>query len=350
MTKPNCFIVLTPGFPAHNGETSVLPFAQSFVHSFCKNYPELKLIVISFQYPYKAVTYTWHEAEVIALSGSNKGGLSRRITWLKALNTIRLLKKQYQVKGIFSFWLSECALVGQYANRLFGLKQYSWLIGQDAKPDNKVLKHLTLNEQTVVAMSINLVHQLQSHYTAPNIPIIPLGINPYYFDEIQPAPVYYDILGVGSLIKLKNYTLFIQLISELKTEFPFIKTAIIGDGPEQNALQAMIEQLELRNHVALIGALPHQAVVAYMKASNIFLHTSSYEGQATVFVESLYCGMKVICFDVGRLHSNENMFVCNDEAAMLETLRIQLQAQEQRKSILVQSMDDTVKQVMALYS
>jgi glycosyltransferase involved in cell wall biosynthesis len=86
-----------------------------------------------------------------------------------------------------------------------------------------------------------------------------------------------------------------------------------------------------------------------MKASSIFLHTSSYEGQATVFVEALYCGMQVVCFDVGRQHSDENMFVCKDKNEMLQKLELLLLEKQERKQILLQSMDDTVEQVMALY-
>jgi glycosyltransferase involved in cell wall biosynthesis len=349
MQKASCFIILSPGFAANESDSTVLPFSQSFVLSFRKLYPELKLIVISFQYPYTSKVYSWNGVTVMPLAGSNKAGLQRLFTWIRAMKAIYKIKKEYQVKGIFSFWLAECALVGQYASRLFKIKQVSWIIGQDAKPTNKVLKWLKLNKGTIVSMSPNLVEQLNKRYPIDGIKVIPLGVNQDYFDAIPAKEIGYDILGVGSLIELKNYKQFVKLIASIKQFYPNIKTAIIGAGPEENELQQLIEQEGLQQNVVLRGLLKHEEVVACMKSSNIFLHTSSYEGQATVFVEALYCGMKVICFDVGRLHSNENMFVCINSDDMLNYLKSVLDSKGSRKNILVRSMDDTVKEIIALY-
>jgi glycosyltransferase involved in cell wall biosynthesis len=350
MQKPPCFIILSPGFAANESDSTVLPFSQSFVLSFRKLYPELKLFVISFQYPYRSQSYLWNGATVIPLEGKNKAGFSRILTWIKAMRTIYTIKKAHQVKGMFSFWLAECALVGQYASRLFKIRQYSWICGQDVKPSNKVLKWLRLNKETIVSMSPNLIEQLNSNYSVANIKVIPSGISQDYFDAIPTGENGYDILGVGSLIELKNYKLFVEMIALLKQLYPNIKTAIIGAGPEEKELQQLIEQEGLQNNVELKGLLKHQDAIACMKASHVFLHTSSYEGQAAVFVEALYCGMQVVCFDVGRLHSDENMFVCRNNDEMLDVVKNLLAKERtERKNILVRSMDDTVKEVVALY-
>lgn len=350
MQKNPCFIILSPGFAADENDNTVLPFAQSFVLSFRKLYPGVKLIVISFQYPYVAKAYLWHGATIIPLAGKNKAGLLRLFTWTRAIRTIYTIRKQYLIKGMFSFWLAECALVGQYASRLFSIQQYSWICGQDAKPTNKLLKWLKLNKGTIVSMSPHLTEQLNKSYPVTGIKVIPLGINPDHFDTVPPVQDGYNVLGVGSLIELKNYRLFVEIIASLKEQFPSIRTAIVGGGPQENELRQLIEQKGLQENLYLKGMLKHEEVIALMKASSIFLHTSSYEGQATVFVEALYCGMEVVCFDVGRLHSNENMVVCKDRYEMEATIKQSLRDKKERKQVLVQSMDDTVKEIVALYS
>lgn len=351
MQKTPCFIILSPGFAANEEDSTVLPFAQSFVLSFRKLYPEIKLFIIGFQYPHKAKKYTWNGAEVIALGGADKSGLSRKMTWLKAILTTYKIRRQYQVIGLFSFGLAECALVGQYASRLYKAKQFSWIIGQDAKPTNKILKWLKISKETIVSMSPNLVKQLNKFYVAPDIKVIPSGINQGYFDAISAIEDRYDILGVGSLIQLKNYELFIHLVACLKQFHPNIKSAIIGGGPERNKLQQLIEEKGLQTNVELKGLFKHEEVVAYMKSSNIFLHTSSYEGQAAVFVEALYCGMDIVCFDVGRLHSNENMFVCQNDEEMQNVLqKLLVNNKQEKKSILIKSIDDTVWEIMNLFN
>lgn len=348
--KPACFIILTPGFAANENDSSTLPFAQSFVLSFKKLYPQIKLIIISFQYPYSTVEYYWNNVQVIPLGGANRAGLHRKFIWLKAFLVITRLHYTYTIKGMFSFWLTECALVGQYAAKFYKINQISWMLGQDAKPTNKLLKLLNLNKNTVIALSPNLITELSRSFPVKEIQVIPSGINTKYFDAISANIIGYDILGVGSLIELKNYTLFIELIAALKESKPNIKAAIIGSGPKEKELLIEINEKGLQKNIALKGLLSHQTVISIMKASGIFLHTSNYEGQAAVFGEALYCGMQVVSFDVGRLHSNENMFVCENRDKMFKVLT-QILAIEtvERKQILLQSMDDTVEQVINLF-
>ena len=45
-------IILTPGFPQSETDSTCLPMQQSFVRTLTENYPQLKIIILSFQYPY----------------------------------------------------------------------------------------------------------------------------------------------------------------------------------------------------------------------------------------------------------------------------------------------------------
>ena len=100
-----------------------------------------------------------------------------------------------------------------------------------------------------------------------------------------------DILGVGGLIPLKNYQLFIRLIKSILPDFPNLKAVIIGEGKERKIIEQMIEEWNLSEHISLTGMLPRHEVLNYMNRSRIFLHPSTYESFGFVFSEALYSGM-----------------------------------------------------------
>ncbi|NNU33983.1 hypothetical protein HK413_07125 [Mucilaginibacter sp. S1162] len=73
-------IILTPGFPKDEKDTARLPDRQIFVRILNETYPDLNIVVITFQYPSEAAEYSWNGIKVIALGGKNKSGFYRRLT------------------------------------------------------------------------------------------------------------------------------------------------------------------------------------------------------------------------------------------------------------------------------
>src|SRR3982750_1217603 len=101
-------IILTPGFPADEMDTTCLPPQQVFVHSLHRLHPETEIILISFQYPYQQKEYEWHGVKVISFGGKNKGGLSRRLLWKRVHKKLRDIHQQKKITAILSFWYGEC--------------------------------------------------------------------------------------------------------------------------------------------------------------------------------------------------------------------------------------------------
>src|ERR1019366_9114474 len=72
----------------------------------------------------------------------------------------------------------------------------------------------------------------------------------------------------------------------------------IGDGPERTALEAYAQET---NHGAVhfTGALPHAQTLAYMKAADVFVLNSTYEGLSHVLIEALLLGKPIVASDAG---------------------------------------------------
>jgi glycosyltransferase involved in cell wall biosynthesis len=86
-----------------------------------------------------------------------------------------------------------------------------------------------------------------------------------------------------------------------------------------------------------------------MYQSKIFLHTSTYESQGYVFLEALYCGLTVVCFDVGLVEQSNKMIVCANKEEMLEKLEILLKGKPDDKPTLMKSINETVTEFQKLY-
>ena len=72
---------------------------------------------------------------------------------------------------------------------------------------------------------------------------------------------------------------------------------IIGDGPDRNSYEEMIQKYGVQNDFFLIGELKnsHQ----YMKGFDVFTLSSRYEGVSISLIEALYAEIPILASNVG---------------------------------------------------
>src|SRR6266446_3437228 len=204
-------IILTPGFPQDENDTTCIPFLQQFALSTRKLFPSLQLTVLAFQYPYQRKEYEWHGVRVVAFGGANRRRLLRLFTWRRVWGQLNRLTRDANTLGIFSVWMSECALIGKYYCKAKRLKHYSWLVGQDARESNRYIKRIRPDGNQVIAFSDFAQEQLWRNFGVRAFCVACNGINPESFPALNTNARRNDILGAGSLIKLKNYSLFVEM-------------------------------------------------------------------------------------------------------------------------------------------
>jgi glycosyltransferase involved in cell wall biosynthesis len=344
------FIILTPGFPRDEDDTTCIPWLQEFALSVKKLFPSLRLTIVAFQYPFEAKDYRWHGIRVIAIGGGNRAKLCRLLTWRKVWSRLNRLTREKKTAGVLSVWLNECALVGKYYCRARGPRHFMWLVGQDARESNRYINRIKPDGNQVIAFSDFLREELTRNFGITPFCVACNGINPAAFPELNADARPYDLVGVGSLIKLKNYSAFVDLAHRLKSRCPSLRAAIAGDGPERAALEAQIERLGLKQHVRLLGSIPHPQALQLMNNSKVFLHPSTYEGNSTVLAEALYAGCQAVSFQGLSRSPVENLRVCENEEQMLRALEELLTGPAWPvKRVLFNSMDDTARKIMSLY-
>jgi glycosyltransferase involved in cell wall biosynthesis len=342
-------IILIPGFPKDEEDTTCLPMQQSFVKLVKEIYPDLHIIVLSFQYPYFKKKYTWFNIPVTSFDGRNKNGLPRLLLRQKLYKTLKEYHSSLNVIGLLSFWYGECAWVGKRFADKYDLRHYCWIMGQDAKKENNYPRRLQSKASELIALSDFLQNEFEkNHGTRPQY-IIPPGT-----DCIQSAntPVrkVIDIIAAGSLIPLKQYEIFVGIIAEIKKQMPGLKAMLIGDGPEKNKLKTLIAGYGLESTITLTGELPHPEVLKMMGMAKVFLHPSSYEGFSGVCLEALQAGCHVISSCRAMKNEIEQWHIVTSKKEMKDkAVEILQHPNAAFKPVATFKMEDTVKKIMGLF-
>lgn len=305
-------VFLTPGFAQNEQDTTTISAIQEYIIALQKEQPDLKITIIAFQFPFTTKTYNWNNCTVIPLNGENKK--HKKIhTWNKAYQTLKKVNKVNPISTIHSFWLGECAFVGNLFSNKFNLKHICTVMGQDVKKKNLYLKLLSIQKMNLVCISSFQQQQflkIQSHQPK----IISWGIDPARFTNSSTKTI--DIIGVGSLIPLKNYALFIDIIFEINKINP-IQVLLIGDGVEKEQLQEKINHLKLENTITLTGKLPYSETLENISKAKILLHTSNYEGFGMVFAEALQSKTLIVSKNVGCAFPSENWLIGETKEEMI---------------------------------
>jgi len=293
--RDKTLVILSPGFPKDETDSTCIPPQQVFVRNLKLQFPTLNIVVLAFEYPFHSAHYLWNGVTVISFGGKNSGGITRLSNWLRVWLTLRRLKKQYQLLGLLSFWMGDCAFIANAFAKKNNLKHFCWILGQDAKPGNKYFRWTKPDGKSLIALSDFISKEVKNNYSVTPAHVIPVGVDPCLFSDV-PVKRDIDILGAGSLIPLKLFSLLINMVSTLHIYFPDIRAVICGDGPERELLSMLIKDYQLEKNIELTGELPHASVLDLMQRTKVFAHPSSYEGLGMVCLEALHAGAQVVSF------------------------------------------------------
>jgi glycosyltransferase involved in cell wall biosynthesis len=346
MDKDLAFIILTPGFAASESDSTCLPMQQHFVKTLGALHPHIDIIILSFQYPYEEKTYQWCGCTVISFNGQNKGGLKKLLTRQKVNKTLTEIQSKKKIIGLLSFWLGECALVGQKFGAKKNIKHRCWLLGQDARPGNSYVKTINPSADSLFALSEFLQEEFYRNYGIRPANVVFPGMQAMVTNETARN---IDIIGIGSLIALKQFEIFVETVAGLRKEFPLIKAYLVGSGPEKARLEQLVEQFGMSPNIVLTGELPYDQVLKLLQRSKILLHPSRYEGFSGVCMEALAAGAHVISFCRAMNKEVDQWHIVNTKEEMLQKATELLSKPLSNKPVSIRSMEDTVRQMLDLF-
>lgn len=104
----------------------------------------------------------------------------------------------------------------------------------------------------------------------------------------------YTIISVGRLVPWKGFSVLIDAMTEITKATPSAHLFIVGDGPENVGLKKKIEELHLGGSVSLLGKKPQKELFEYIKASDVFILNTAYEGFSHQLLEVMALGAPII--------------------------------------------------------
>lgn len=105
---------------------------------------------------------------------------------------------------------------------------------------------------------------------------------------------------VGNLSALadhKDYPTFLRTAAAVVAYRPDVHFIIAGEGPEEKNIRQMISDVQLLDHVHLLGF--RKDVVQVMQSLDVFLITSVTEGLGTIVLEAFAAGVPVVATNAG---------------------------------------------------
>ncbi len=102
------------------------------------------------------------------------------------------------------------------------------------------------------------------------------------------------IVTVGRLHPQKDQQTLLRAFAKVVERRP-ARLLILGEGPDRAALEALAAELGVSQRVHLPGHVFDS--LAQMKAADLFVLSSRYEGLPTVLIEALLCGLPVVSTD-----------------------------------------------------
>ena len=310
MKLENHVLLLTPGFPKDENDFLCIPPVQDFLLKYKEIQPHTKFTVIAFHYPYEKRNYNWNGINVYALGGNNSV-IRKLFTWKEAFKTAKSINEEFPFSSIHSLWFGECALVGNHLSKSFGCNHICTLMGQDVRSSNYYLQFMNKDKIKFISLSQNQSEEFNRITNRKVDGEIFWGIDEQIFNADDKREI--DLLAVGSLIPLKNYTLFVIIVAEIVKNFPDVVCKIVGDGPELTRLKDMAAQMEIKKNIEFTGLLSRKDIFKLMQQSKIFIHPSKFEGSGYVFAEALANGMNIVSFNVGYAKQSDKWFIAKDD-------------------------------------
>ena len=102
------------------------------------------------------------------------------------------------------------------------------------------------------------------------------------------------ILVAGRLIPRKRVDLALHAFKKLLVDNSNVILEIAGDGPEENRLKKIAEEIGIGSKVKFLGAVPYGDMPRVFSRAHIFFHTASAEVFGQVYIEALASGVPII--------------------------------------------------------
>lgn len=216
----------------------------------------------------------------------------------------------------------------------FQTKRYSWLVELMRLRRSWSYQRM----DSIIVPSQYLKQMLTEHWGLPEQRVQVIYNS---FEPVAPAEGYngrdredtraiiglstrYLLITVCRLTGWKGVDGLIRALPELGPEVGLV---VVGDGPLYGELTALAEQQGVSDRVRFLGTVPRERVASLLRACDVFVLNSTYEGLPHVVLEAASAGLPVIATDAGGTRevvhdlANAQLVPVGNHEALVEAIR-----------------------------
>jgi glycosyltransferase involved in cell wall biosynthesis len=123
------------------------------------------------------------------------------------------------------------------------------------------------------------------------------------------------IVSASRLVPWKGVSELIDAVAHVRTTVPAASLLIVGDGPEKETLMKKGAE-KLGEHVSFAGSRTHEETLQALRAAEVFVLNSSYEGFSHVLVEACMLGCAIITTTAG---GNPEIITDGENGLLIQT-------------------------------
>lgn len=179
--------------------------------------------------------------------------------------------------------------------------QPAWRAAIRQAPMRRIYRHIdaviTVSEgvaadtHNVTGLSVERIHVVRNPVITAALRTNARGPSPHPWLDDADVPV---VVGMGRLTAQKNFATLIRGFAELCKQTT-CRLIICGEGPERDALERLIHELNLEDWVTLTGFVDNPAAV--LARADLFVLSSRWEGSPNVLTEAMALGTPVVATD-----------------------------------------------------
>lgn len=154
----------------------------------------------------------------------------------------------------------------------------------------------------VSAVSQTMANDLHAWGGVQDVTVTPMPVDDARFSVGVPRSVPPVVMYAGNLIRAKGVDLILQAAALLKREGISFRLQLVGDGPDRDDFERLVETLQIGDAVEWHGTLGHDLMGAEFAAASVFVLASRGprgEGMPLTIVEALVSGCAVVATPAG---------------------------------------------------
>jgi glycosyltransferase involved in cell wall biosynthesis len=238
---------------------------------------------------------------------------------------MRKIVKRENISLIHAHWIIPQGFIAVVYKKLFN-KEIKVLLtvhgtdifGLTGKVGTWIKKYVLTHVDEITAVSTSIKNEIRRLGYQKDICVYPMGVDTAMFHPNQTNDRIREqldidgpyILFVGRLAENKGIGYLLKAMAAVIAAYPDCKLVIIGGGVLKDHLMKLSRELNIKDNVVFLGAVPHETLPSYFATADLVVAPSieenngDSEGFGLVCAEAMSCGTTVLTTDVSGIAEN----------------------------------------------